>query len=186
MTIDPLKRRKIVVLGSRSVGKTSLVIQFVENQYYENYCPTIENTYSKSIKYNGVEYDVDILDTAGQDEYTLISSAHTFGVHGFVLVYSVTNRNSFDLIQTVHDKIINYSGMGSIPCVVVGQMCDLNDQRQVKPAEVQKLAESIGSAWVETSARQNTNVAKVFDLCLAEIEKSINPPQPAPGKCIIM
>lgn len=55
-----------MTFSSQFSGKTSLVIQFIENQYYENYCPTIENTYSKSIKYNGVEYDVDILDTAGQ------------------------------------------------------------------------------------------------------------------------
>ena len=83
---DILKKRKIAVLGSRSVGepakfiiydsmliplsttsgKSSLVIQFTENQFIESYYPTIENTFTKSVNYKGVDYDCDIIDTAGQ------------------------------------------------------------------------------------------------------------------------
>jgi Ras family protein len=86
MTGDILKKRKIAVLGSRSVGepgrfiiydymlippsatsgKSSLVIQFTENQFIESYYPTIENTFTKSVSYKGVDYDCDIIDTAGQ------------------------------------------------------------------------------------------------------------------------
>jgi len=92
---DILKKRKIAVLGSRSVGKSSLVIQFTENQFIESYYPTIENTFTKSVSYKGVDYDCDIIDTAGQDEYSILNSKHAIGIHGFVLVYSVTSRKFF-------------------------------------------------------------------------------------------
>ncbi|KAA1466454.1 hypothetical protein DENSPDRAFT_856137 [Dentipellis sp. KUC8613] len=184
---DILKKRKIAVLGSRSVGKSSLVLQFIENHFVESYYPTIENTFSKSINYKGVEYDCDIIDTAGQDEYSILNSKHAIGIHGFVLVYSVTSRNSFDMIQIVYDKIVNFCGINEIPCVIVGAKTDLQ-QRQVAPAEGEALAKTINAAWIETSSKNNVNVAKVFELCLAEIERHspTNKAEPQVNKCIIM
>lgn len=184
---DLLKRRKIAVLGARSVGKSSLVVQFIENHFVEGYYPTIENTFSKSIKYKGVEYDCDIIDTAGQDEYSILNAKHAIGIHGFVLVYSVTSRNSFNMIQTVYDKIVNFCGLPSIPCVIVGAKTDLQN-RQVQPDEGENLAKENHAAWVETSAKNNVNVGKVFELCLAEIEKRTpaNQTEPPTSRCIIM
>jgi GTPase SAR1 family protein len=60
-----------------------------------------------------------------QDEYSILNSKHAIGIHGYVLVYSVTSRNSFDMIQIVYDKIISYCGMNDIPCVIVGSKTDL-------------------------------------------------------------
>ncbi|KAF9520402.1 hypothetical protein BS47DRAFT_762754 [Hydnum rufescens UP504] len=179
------RKRKIAVLGSRS---SSLVTQFIENKFVAQYYPTIENTFTKAIKHNGQEYECDIIDTAGQDEYSLLSSRHAVGIHGYVLVYSVASRNSFDMVRTVHDKIVNQSGMASIPCVVVGQKSDLVEDRQVPAAEGKKLADALGSAWVEASARQNMNIAKVFDLALGEIEKTVPAGSTEAGKggCVIM
>ncbi|KAF9515745.1 hypothetical protein BS47DRAFT_1341678 [Hydnum rufescens UP504] len=186
------RRRKIAVLGSRSVGKSSLVTQFIENKFVPQYYPTIENTFTKAIKHNGQEYECDIIDTAGQDEYSPLSSRHAIGIHGYVLVYSVASRNSFHMVRIIHDKIVNQSGMASIPCVVVGQKNDLvedsSDNRQVPAAEGKKLADALGSAWVETSARQNTNIAKVFDLALGEIEKTVptGSTEARKGGCVVM
>lgn len=185
-------KRKIAVLGSRSVGKSSLVVQFVENHFNEQYFPTIENTFTKAIKHNGQEYQCDIIDTAGQDEYSLISSRLSIGIDGYVLVYSVTNRPSFELVREVHDKLIMQSGIANVPCVVVGQKGDLADQsfdgRQVSAAEGKKLADSMAATFVETSARQNSNVAKVFDLALGEIEKKSPSGKSSEekGGCVIM
>lgn len=186
---DILNKRKIAVLGSRSVGKSSLVIQFIENHFVESYYPTIEATFQKSVKHNGVEYDCDIIDTAGQDEYSILNSKHAIGIHGYVLVYSVTNRNSFDMIQIVYDKIISYCGLNDIPCVIVGSKTDLTTSpisRQVKPNEGEELAKANKAAWVETSAKNDVNVAKVFELCIAEIEKTAPAEGPAKSGCIIM
>ncbi|QRV76380.1 small monomeric GTPase RhbA [Ceratobasidium sp. AG-Ba] len=183
---DPLKKRKIAVLGSRSVGKSSLVVQFVQGHFVEAYYPTIENTFTKSIKHKNTEYDCDIIDTAGQDEYSILNNKHAIGIHGYILVYSVASRVSFDMIQIIHEKILTYSGTPKIPCVVVGQKSDLVNARQVPTAEGEKLATSLGCAFTEASARNNQNVAKVFDLCLAQIEESTNPAPDKPSSCVIM
>lgn len=193
---DVLKKRKIAVLGSRSVGKSSLVVQFIENHFVESYYPTIENTFSKSINYKGVDYDCDIIDTAGQDEYSILNSKHAIGIHGYILVYSVTSRKSFDMISIVYDKIISFCGLNSIPCVIVGSKTDLPSStipphsrtRQVDSKEGQELASSMHAAWVETSAKKNSNVEKVFELCLGEIEKRTpsTAAEPPATKCLIM
>lgn len=61
-----------------------------------------------------------------QDEYTILNSKHAIGIHGFVLVYSVASRKSFDMVQIVYDKIINFCGLNQIPCVIVGSKTDLS------------------------------------------------------------
>merc|ERR1712098_972962 len=68
------KQRKIAIVGSRSVGKSSLTVQFVDGHFVESYYPTIENTFSKVIKYKNQEYATEIVDTAGQDEYSILNS----------------------------------------------------------------------------------------------------------------
>lgn len=189
MAANTLRKRKIAVLGSRSVGKSSLVIQFIENHFVDAYYPTIESTFSKGVAYRGIEYDCDIIDTAGQDEYSILNSKHAIGIHGYVLVYSVTSRRSFDMIKIVYDKIVDFCGKNDIPCVIVGAKTDLQSSRQVAPNEGEELAKLNNAAWVETSAKNNVNVGKVFELCLAEIEKrspSSKTDQPEASRCLIM
>ncbi|TFK43575.1 small GTPase superfamily [Crucibulum laeve] len=189
---DSLRKRKIAVLGARSVGKSSLVVQFIENHFVESYYPTIESTFSKSVKHNSIEYECEVIDTAGQDEYSILNSKHAIGIHGYVLVYSVTSRNSFEMIQIIYDKIVDFCGVQEIPCVIVGSKIDLQSRsssRQVDPSEGEKLAKQNKAAWVETSAKNNVNVSKVFESCLAEIEKrspSNQAEAPAKGGCVIM
>ena len=122
----------------------------------DSYYPTIESTFAKSVVYKGVEYDCHIIDTAGQvcvcpsigrphqslhfkfafkllifmtqDEFSPINSQYAIGIHGYVLVYSITSRNSFNMIQVVHDKLVEFCGVSKIPCVIVGSKCDLSMQ----------------------------------------------------------
>ncbi|KKK15970.1 Rheb small monomeric GTPase RhbA [Aspergillus rambellii] len=170
------KQRKIAIVGSRSVGKSSLTVRFVEHHFVESYYPTIENTFSRIIKYNGQDFATEIVDTAGQDEYSILNSKHFIGIHGYIIVYSVASRQSFDM------------GADHVPLVVVGNKSDLkHEQRQVSLDEGRQLGEIFHCAFTEASARLDYNVAKAFDLMIGEIEKSQNPPQPAGGnKCTIM
>ncbi|KAI8374380.1 ferrous iron transporter B [Radiomyces spectabilis] len=179
------KARRIAVLGSRAVGKSSLVIQFCENHFVDSYYPTIENTFTKTIKYRGNEYTVEIMDTAGQDEYSILSSHHASSVHGYVLVYSIASRSSFDMIKIIRDKILDYTGLETVPCVIVGNKSDLNIQRQVSQQEGKDLAQQWGCPTVETSAKHNENVAKIFDILIATIEKANTPPSEEKGACVI-
>ncbi|KAJ6581914.1 small GTPase superfamily [Mycena capillaripes] len=182
-----LKTRKIVILGSRSVGKSSLVKQFVDGNFSESYYPTLETAATKTITYNGIEYPCEIIDTAGQDEFSQLKSQHAIGIHGYVLVYSIASRASFNMIQILYDKIVNYSGLSEIAAIIVGSKADLHMSRQVDAKDGQQLAERNNAAWIEASALRNENVGKVFELCLAEIEKDNAPPAPPRGPtCIVM
>ncbi|EIE75453.1 hypothetical protein RO3G_00157 [Rhizopus delemar RA 99-880] len=134
------KTRRIAVLGARAVGKSSLVIQFCENHFVDSYYPTIENTFTKTIKYRGSEYSVEIMDTAGQK---------------------------------------------SVPCVVVGNKSDLNIQRQISTEEGKELAQQWNCPTIETSAKHDENVSKIFDLLIAQIEKANKAPIEGKGGCII-
>ncbi|PPR00270.1 hypothetical protein CVT26_009022 [Gymnopilus dilepis] len=185
---NALKKRKIAVLGPRSVGKSSLVKQFIENHFQESYYPTIESTFAKSVVYKGVEYDCHIIDTAGQDEYSPLNAQYAIGIHGYVLVYSIASKNSFSMMQILYDKIVDFCGVSKVPCVIVGSKCDLTMQRQVDSKDGEELAKANDCAWIETSAKNNINVGKVFELCLQEIEKMTSPNQTEPTKssCLVM
>ncbi|KAK0240892.1 probable ras-related GTP-binding protein [Armillaria ostoyae] len=167
------KRRKIAVLGTRSVGKSSLVKQFVENEFPQSYYPTIEKAYVKAIVHNGQEYICEIYDTAGQDEYSQLNVQHAIGFHGYVFVYSITSRASFDLIQIVYDKLLDFSGNTELPCVIVGTKSDLHCNRQVDMLDGKALAAANNAAFTEASSKNNVNVARAFELCLEEIEKRL-------------
>ncbi|RMD43124.1 hypothetical protein DV735_g2051, partial [Chaetothyriales sp. CBS 134920] len=176
-----VKQRKIAILGSRSVGKSSLTVQFVEGHFVESYYPTIENTFSREIKYNGQSYLTEIIDTAGQDEYSLLNSKHFIGLHGYVLVYSVASRQSFEMIGIIRDKILNHLGAESVPMMIIGNKSDVGPKRKVTAEEGQKLGQDLHCGWIETSARENKNVAKAFEMMIAEIEKAAEPDKPAGG-----
>ncbi|KAL0070804.1 GTP-binding protein [Marasmius tenuissimus] len=93
------------------------------------------------------------------------------------------------MVQVVYDKIIDFCGVTEIPCVIVGSKVDLDSSRQVTTQEGEKLAQSLQAAFVETSAKTNLNVGKVFEHCLGEIEKRAPNSQtgePQQNRCLIM
>ncbi|CAD0096816.1 unnamed protein product, partial [Aureobasidium mustum] len=173
------KQRKMAIVGSRSVGKSSLTVQFVDGHFVDSYYPTIENTFSKVIKHKNQDFAVEIIDTAGQ---------HFIGIHGYMIVYSVGSKQSFEMVRIIRDKILNHMGAESVPLIIVGNKSDLRpEQRQVKPEDGRKLAEELNCGWTEASARFNENVGKAFEGMVAEIEKGQEAGQPKEGKnCIVM
>ncbi|KAL5382729.1 GTP-binding protein [Paraphaeosphaeria sporulosa] len=182
------KQRKIAIVGSRAVGKSSLTVQFVDGHFVESYYPTIENTFSKVIRYKNQEYATEIIDTAGQDEYSILNSKHFIGIHGYMIVYSVANKQSFEMARIIRDKILNHLAAEYVPLVIVGNKSDLRpEQRQVTAEEGKALSTELSCGWTEASARYNENVQKAFELMIGEIEKSQNPGEPAGGsKCAVM
>ncbi|KAF2668982.1 rheb small monomeric GTPase RhbA [Microthyrium microscopicum] len=185
----PPKQRKVALVGSRSVGKSSLTVQFVEGHFVETYYPTIENTFSKIVRFKGQDYNTEIIDTAGQDEYSILQSKHFIGIHGYMLVYSVGSKQSFEMVKVIRDKILNHLGADAVPMVIVGNKSDLRpEQRQVSKEDARALAENWKCAWTEASARFDENVSKAFDLMIAEVEKQQNPNEPAgdSSKCGMM
>ncbi|KAF4983083.1 hypothetical protein FZEAL_1430 [Fusarium zealandicum] len=197
------KQRKVAIVGSRSVGESSLVML--------SHCPArlsllclrqkadwltweddqASRLWRKMIKYKGQDFSTEIVDTAGQDEYSILNSKHFIGIHGYMLVYSVSSLPSFEMVQVIREKILNHlwnvvtQGTESVPIVIVGNKSDLRpEQRQVTPEDGQKVAEKIQCGWTEASARYNENVSKAFELLIGQIEKSQNPGEaPAKSNC---
>lgn len=182
------KQRKVAIVGSRSVGKSSLTVQYCEGHFVESYYPTIENTFSHEIVYKNQSFLTEIIDTAGQDEYSILNSKHFIGIHGYMIVYSVGSRQSFEMVNIIRDKILNHLGADQVPLMVVGNKNDIKEKmRQVSSAEGEKLGKEFKCGWVESSARENNNVGKAFEMMIAEVEKGSEPDNPAGGgKCAVM
>lgn len=181
-----VKARKIAMVGSRSVGKLSMTVRFVEDHFVESYYPTIENQFLKTILYKNQEYAIEILDTAGQDEFSVMTEKHLIGIHGYLLVYLVTSRQLFELIEVIRDKILTLIGMDSIPVVLIGNKSDLNFQRQVETAEGEALARKFNCKFLETLVRDNVNINKAFITLVDEIEIIQNPGAPKEERCVVM
>ena len=89
-------------------GKSSLTVQYVDGHFVDSYYPTIENTFSKVIRYRNHDFAVEMIDTAGQDEYSILNSKHFIGIHGYMIVYSVGSKQSFEMVRIIMDKILNH------------------------------------------------------------------------------
>lgn len=170
------KQRKIAIMGYRAVGKTSLSIQFVDGQFVEAYDPTIENTFLKNTVVNEQEYELKLVDTAGQDEYSIIPTPYLLDIHGYVLVYSITAPKSFEVVQILYDKMFDM-GRVNIPVVLVGNKTDLHEHRMVTEKEGQDLADKWKAVFLEVSAKKNDRasidcVSNIFHTLLMEIEKA--------------
>lgn len=166
----PAKSRKIVVMGFRSVGKSSITIQFVEGQFVDSYDPTIENTFTTKLKHNSQEYILEVVDTAGQDEYSIFPQTYSVGIHGYVLVYAVTSAKSFEVVKVIHEKLLDMSGQNYVPMVLVGNKTDLHMERVVTYKTGKTLADSWKAAFFESSAKENSSVQEIFQTLIKEIE----------------
>ncbi|KAL7683478.1 putative small GTP-binding protein [Plasmopara halstedii] len=177
------KEYKLVVLGSGGVGKSALTIRLVTDNFLEDYDPTIEDSYRKQTTIDSSPALLDILDTAGQEEYTSMQDQWMREGKGFLLVYSVTSRSSFDDISAFKDKILRAKDVDNVPIVLVGNKCDLDAQRQVATNEGKELARQWGCAFMETSAKERILNEECFYQVVREIRKSERPmrverPQP--------
>lgn len=164
--------RKIAVLGFRAVGKTTLTTHFVEGRFVERYNPTIENTFQKTIRFRKVQFFTEIVDSAGMDEFSRLSRNASVGVHGYLMLYAINSRSSFNKIQAIDNLLLDmHGGSSNVARVLVGTMIDLDDQRQVAYDEGQALADSRNIPFIECSSKENINVTEVFTTLIREIER---------------
>lgn len=166
------KSRKIAIMGFRSVGKSSLTIQFVENQFVDSYDPTIENTFHKAVKLKGQEYHLKLVDTAGQDEYSIFPQSYSMDIHGYVLVYSINSAKSFEVVRALYEKLLDMTGKVHVPIVLVGNKVDLRVERVVSYEEGRQAAEYMKAAFLEASAKQNQSVFEIFSTMIQQIDRA--------------
>lgn len=153
---------KTLIIGDSSVGKSNLLLRFSDNIFHDTFLPTIGvdfkikniSVYDKSIKLN-------IWDTAGQDRFRTITSAYYKGAQGVIIVYDVTDRQTFENIQNWRQEVKKNAGE-CVQVLMVGNKCDLQDSRAVSTKEAQDLADSLNMLYIETSAKTGERVEEVF------------------------
>ncbi|KAJ7265795.1 ras family-domain-containing protein [Mycena rebaudengoi] len=166
-----LREYKLVVVGGGGVGKSALTIQFIQSHFEIDYDPTIEDSYKKQCVIDNEVALLDVLDTAGQEEYGAMREQYMRSGEGFLLVYSITSRDSFKEISTFHQQILRVKDQDSFPVIVAANKCDLEYERQVGMNEGRDLAKYFDSKFIETSAKQRINVDEAFINLVREIRK---------------
>lgn len=157
-----MREYKIVVLGSGGVGKSALTVQFVQGIFMEKYDPTIEDSYRKQVEVDGQQCMLEILDTAGTEQFTAMRDLYMKNGHGFVLVYSITAQSSFNDLIELKEQIFRVKDSNDVPMILVGNKCDLEDERVVRKDQGANLARSFNNcAFLESSAKAKINVYEV-------------------------
>ncbi|XP_046886659.1 ras-related protein Ral-B-like [Hypomesus transpacificus] len=162
---------KVIMVGSGGVGKSALTLQFMYDEFVEDYEPTKADSYRKKVVLDGEEVQIDILDTAGQEDYAAIRDNYFRSGEGFLLVFSITEHESFTATSEFREQILRVKEEGMIPLVVVGNKSDLEDRRKVTVEEATTKAQEWGVPYVETSAKTRANVDKVFFDLMREVRK---------------
>lgn len=168
---------KLVIIGDTCVGKTSILSKFFRNEFDINSNSTIGVEFSKKlIKVENSTINLQVWDTAGQERFRAITTAYYRGSKGILLVYDITNINTFDNLNRWLDE--SYNIVGHIPIMLIGNKCDLKHKRQVSTEMGKEFAEKYGCMFLETSALDSTNIIKAFmDLVNYIYQESITKPK---------
>ncbi|KAJ1366557.1 hypothetical protein KIN20_027244 [Parelaphostrongylus tenuis] len=144
---------RLVVIGDGGVGKSSLTIQFFQKQFLDYYDPTIEDQYIQHCEVDGNWVIMDVLDTAGQEEFSAMREQYMRSGRGFLLVYSVTDRKSFDEVTRLYTQVLRVKDRTEYPVLLVANKIDLINQRVVSEEDGRSLAASLKLPYIETSAK---------------------------------
>ncbi|XP_054154505.1 ras-related protein Ral-A-like isoform X2 [Oppia nitens] len=193
-TTTPL--HKVIMVGSGGVGKSALTLQFMYDEFVEDYEPTKADSYRKKVILDNEEVQIDILDTAGQEDYAAIRDNYFRSGEGFLCVFSITEHESFGSVNEFREQILRVKGDDNVPFILVGNKADLDERRRVSVDEAHRLANGWKVPYIETSAKTRLNVDRVFFDLMREIQKqklsdkeTSNGPKKAKNKkrkCIIL
>jgi GTPase KRas protein len=169
---------KIIVMGSGGTGKSCITNRFITGVFTDDYDPTIEDSYSAELTVDGEEGVINVLDSAGQEEYRDMVDQYIRTGQGFIIVYSVIAKDSFEEVWKFRNKILMIKDLDpseSFPLVLVGNKIDLSDKRQVSYEQGEQLAKKINaSLFIEASAKENINCIDIFEAVVREIRKDRN------------
>ena len=154
---------KIIILGSSEVGKTSILNRYFNNEFSPNLLSTIGIDFkTKYFKFDEDKVKFNFIDTAGQEKFRAISVNYLKGTNGVILVYDITKKDTFDLIQGwIVD--INENNKENIGKVLLGNKLDLVGQREVLKDDAQGLANKLGCKLFEVSAKTGENINEALD-----------------------
>merc|ERR1711907_271610 len=164
-----------IVVGAGAVGKSAITLRLCSGKFPKKYDPTIEDSYRKKLEVNEKVCTLDILDTAGQDEYSTLREEYMQEGRGFVLVYSIVDAESFekmDEFKAQIEKACSKTGY-KVPIMLVGNKCDMTDGRVIPERQGKRKANdctenkarnsALGEiVFVEASAKEDKNITYIF------------------------
>nr|AGC10822.1 Rab-1 [Eriocheir sinensis] len=171
---------KLLLIGDSGVGKSCLLLRFADDTYTESYISTIGVDFKiRTIELDGKTIKLQIWDTAGQERFRTITSSYYRGAHGIIVVYDTTDQESFNNVKQWLQEIDRYA-CENVNKLLVGNQCDLTHKKVVDYQTAKEYADSLGIPFLETSAKNATNVEQAFMTMAAEIKNRMGPPS-APG-----
>lgn len=165
------KELNIYVLGSGGVGKSALTLRFMSDRFEDDYEPTIEDSFRKQIIVDDKYEIINVVDTAGQEEYKSLQSGWIEKGDGFIIVYSIIDENTFYEVEELVDSISRMRENLNIPIIIVGNKVDLQNERKVSYQKGKKLGETFEVPFFETSAKEKINDYEIFFQIVREINK---------------
>jgi len=177
---------KVVVMGSGGVGKSAITVQYISGVFVSRYDPTIEESYRKPVDIEGKTYMLEVLDTAGTQQFTAMRDLYMKNGQGFILVFSLISDSTFHDLALLRNQIAKVKdGEEGLPMVLVGNKADVVDKRAVSAEECKAFAtKDFGGHYYETSAKTNTNITEVFEDLVRQIIIKY-PPKKIKRRCVI-
>nr|AVV27006.1 Rheb2a [Prokinetoplastina sp.] len=164
-----LKHRKLCFLGHTSVGKSAIVTRYIDGKFSGYHNPTVSSVQYKGTTVDGESYNVSILDTAGQDEYTIFKPQWSIGTHGYALIYAVNDSASLEALSTIRNHLLECHAP-DVPIVLVANKVDLPDgEIQISEAQGREMAAKWKTSFVQCSAKTGEGVNEVFEALLRRI-----------------
>merc|ERR1719331_1921816 len=169
---------KVLMIGNSGVGKSCLLLRFADDQFQENFMPTIGVDFKiRTINVDEKVCKLQIWDTAGQERFKTITSSYYRGAHGIIVTYDITDRDSFAKVSEWMSEVDKHSDK-NISRILVGNKKDLEDQREIQYSEAKDLADHFNIRFLETSAKNAQNVEDAFTLMTREIKSKVATSQP--------
>ena len=162
---------KLLLIGDSGVGKSCLLLRYVDETYQESYISTIGVDFKiKTNELDGKVIKLQIWDTAGQERFRTITSSYYRGAHGIIVVYDVTDQESFNNVKVWLQEIDRYANE-NVNKLLVGNKSDLTSKKVVDYETAKAFADELGIPFLETSAKSAANVEQSFMTMGAEIKK---------------
>ena len=164
---------KYIIIGDTNVGKSKINLRFVNEEFVSEYQATVGVEFgSKVVEYDNKKYKVQVWDTAGQEQFKSIARNYYKNTVCTLVVYDITSRDSFNNVKSWIDDCKQHIAP-TTQIIILGNKCDLEDKREVSTEEGNEFAESRELQFYETSAKDGTNVEKVFRSSVEKIAKNI-------------
>lgn len=170
---------KILLIGDSSVGKTSVLLRYVDGFFNPEFQTTIGVDFKIStLELEGKVVKLQLWDTAGQDRFRNIVASYYRGAQGIIVMYDITNEESFKNLERWVKEIETYLP-GSVPKLLVGNKSDLSSERTVPKENAEELAEKLGMSYTETSAKTSEGIKEAFYQIARDIYSSAPSKQPS-------